>query len=71
MLSCMAVLDGVSGGCVHVNGIFHTNQTLLWYLLLISKEVQPCASSAEEDCLTDLKDFAVCNAFFKFNQTKL
>lgn len=49
MLCSMAVLDGVSGGCVHVNGIFHTNRTLLWYLLLVSKEVQPGASSAEED----------------------
>lgn len=49
MLCCMEVLDGISGGCVHVNGIFLIKQRLSWCLLLLSKEVQPGASSAEED----------------------
>lgn len=45
----MAVLDGVSGSCVHVNGIFLINQRISVCLLLLSKEVQPGAFLAEED----------------------
>lgn len=49
MLCCMEVLDGISGGCVPVNGSFFINQRLSWCLLLLSKEVQAGVSSAEED----------------------
>lgn len=39
----------VSGSCVFVNGIFLIKQRLSGCLLFLSKEVQPDASSAEEN----------------------